>query len=66
MVKTLHFHCRGHGFDPWELRSCIMFGLLKKTTKTTTNADFVLQKVTTQKVISRREKTTRTLRARGF
>ena len=17
MVKTLHFHCRGHGFDPW-------------------------------------------------
>ena len=17
MVRTLHFHCRGHGFDPW-------------------------------------------------
>ena len=30
VVKTLHFHCRGHGSDPWELRSCIMFDWLKK------------------------------------
>ena len=33
MVKTLHFHCRGHGSDPWELRSCIMFDWLKKKNK---------------------------------
>ena len=32
MVRTLHFHCRGHGFDPWsgELRSCMPCGVAKK------------------------------------
>ena len=32
MVRSLHFCCRGHGFDPWvgELRSCNPFSVTKK------------------------------------
>ena len=26
VVKTLCFPCRGLGFDPWELRSCMLNG----------------------------------------
>ena len=38
MVKTLHFHCRGQGFDPWsgnEDPACHAVGQKKKTTKKT-------------------------------
>ena len=31
VVQTLHFHCRGHGFEPWlgKLRSCTPHGTAK-------------------------------------
>ena len=35
LVKTPHFHCMGHRFDPWwELRSCMPCGSAKKKTRT--------------------------------
>ena len=35
MVKTLHFHCREHGFKTlvWELSSCMLCGMAKKKKK---------------------------------
>ena len=37
MVKTLHFHCREHGFKTpvWELSSCMLCGMAKKKKKET-------------------------------
>ena len=26
VVKTLHFHSRGHGFDPWLGKFCMLCG----------------------------------------
>ena len=30
MVKTLHFHCRGHRFDPWSGKFCVPHGAAGK------------------------------------
>ena len=33
MVKTLHFHCRGHGLDPWSDPTCLMNSQERKKKK---------------------------------
>ena len=33
VVKTLHFHCRGRGFDPWSGKFRMPGGVAKKNKK---------------------------------
>ena len=33
MVKTPHFHCRGHGSDPWSGKFCTPRGVAKNKNK---------------------------------
>ena len=33
VIKTLHFQCRGHGFDPWSGKFCMLPGTAKKIFK---------------------------------
>ena len=46
MVKTLPFQCRGHGFDPWAGKFCMLCGVASEYKKIKQGlAAFLLTKV---------------------